>query len=69
LQQGDVILSYNRTPVEDYRHVQRLVAESAVGNKIVLEVFRKKQKIQVGLTVGEVPDTAPRRVSEPPRRG
>jgi serine protease Do len=63
LQQGDVILSYNKIPVEDYRHVQRLVAETAVGRNITLEVLRKKQKVQVNLTIAEVPDTAPRRAS------
>src|SRR5438552_2679145 len=49
LQQGDVILSYNRTPVDDYRHVQRLVAETAVGKTVTLDVLRKKQKVQVSL--------------------
>ena len=63
LQQGDVILSYNKVPVEDYRHVQRLVAETGVGKTVTLEVMRKKQKVQVSLTIGEVPDTAPRRAT------
>jgi serine protease Do len=61
LQQGDVILSFNKIPVEDYRHVQRLVAESAVGKTITLEVMRKKQKVDVPVTVAELPDSAPRR--------
>ncbi len=63
LQQGDVILSYNNIPVEDYRHVQRLVAETGVGRTITLDVLRKKQKVQVSLTIAEVPDTAPRRAT------
>ena len=67
LQQGDVILSYNKIPVEDYRHVQRLVAETAVGKIVTLELLRKKQKVQVSLTIGEVPDTAPRRASGRPK--
>jgi hypothetical protein len=37
LQQGDVILKYNTIPVEDYRHVQRLVAETGVGRTVTLE--------------------------------
>ena len=69
LQQGDVILSYNNVPVEDYRHVQRLVAETGVGRTITIEVFRKKQKVQVSLTIVEGPDTTPRRVSAPPQKG
>jgi Do/DeqQ family serine protease len=61
LQQGDVILSFNKVPVEDYRHVQRLVAESTVGKTVTLEVMRKKQKVDVPVTIAEVPDGAPRR--------
>jgi len=69
LQQGDVILSYNKTPVEDYRHIQRLVAETAVGRTVVLEVLRKKQKVQVNLTIGETPDATPRRSTEQKQKG
>jgi S1-C subfamily serine protease len=61
LQQGDVIVGFNKTPVEDYRHVQRLVAESPVGRSVTLEVVRKKQKIDVPVTVAEVPDTNPKK--------
>jgi Do/DeqQ family serine protease len=64
LVQGDVILSYNKTPVEDYRHVQRLVADTVVGSTVNLEVLRKKEKIQVRVTIAEVPDSASRRASE-----
>jgi len=69
LLQGDVILSYNKVPVEDYRHVQRLVAETAVGKTVTLEVLRKKQKVQVNVTVAEVPDASPRRASGQPPKG
>ncbi len=58
LQQGDVILSYDKTPVEDYRHVQRLVAETPVGTIVTLEVLRKKQRVRVPITVAELPEPA-----------
>ncbi len=64
-----MILSYNKIPVEDYRHVQRLVAETAVGKIITLELLRKRQKVQVSLTIGEIPDTGPRRASGQPKKG
>jgi Do/DeqQ family serine protease len=69
LQQGDVILSFNKTPIEDYRHVQRLVAETPVGRTVSLEVVRKKQRIEVPVTVAELPDpTGPRGPrDEPPK--
>jgi Do/DeqQ family serine protease len=70
LQQGDVILSFNRTPVEDYRHVQRLVAETAVGKAVTLEVLRKKQKVAVSVTIAEAPEAGGlRRPTEQPPKG
>jgi serine protease Do len=69
LQQGDVILSYNKVPVEDYRHIQRLVADSSVGKTITLEVLRKKQKMDVSVKIAEIPDASPRRPSTPAQKG
>jgi Do/DeqQ family serine protease len=69
LQQGDVILSYNKVPVEDYRHVQRLVADTAVGSTVTLGVLRKKQKVDVSVKIGEIPDSAPRKPATAPDKG
>jgi S1-C subfamily serine protease len=51
-----VIVAFNKTPVEDYRHVQRLVADSPVGRTVTLEILRKKHKMEIPITVAEVPD-------------
>jgi Do/DeqQ family serine protease len=67
LQQGDVILSFAETPVEDYRHMQRLVAETPVGTTVTLQVLRKKQKIAVPVTIAEVPEDGMRRGPGGPR--
>jgi Do/DeqQ family serine protease len=67
LQQGDVIVAYDKTPVEDYRHVQRLVAESRVGSNVTLQIVRKKQKMDVPVTIAEAPDEAARRPAASPR--
>jgi serine protease Do/serine protease DegQ len=56
LQQGDVIVAFDKIPVEDYRHVQRLVAESRVGKTVTLQIVRKKQKMDVPVTIAEIPD-------------
>jgi Do/DeqQ family serine protease len=69
LLQNDVILTYNKVPVEDYRHVQRLVAETGVGRTVILEILRKKQKTQVSVTIAELPDSAPRRGTDPAPKG
>jgi serine protease Do/serine protease DegQ len=67
LQQGDVIVAYDSTPVDDYRHVQRLVAETRVGKSVTLQIVRKKQKMDVAVTIAEVPDETARRPGPSPR--
>src|SRR5499427_1143367 len=67
LQQNDVILAYDKTPVESSQHFQRLTAETKVGSKVVLQVLRKKQKMDITVTVAEAPDEAPRRPPAAPK--
>ena len=67
LQQGDVIVTYDSTPVDDYRHVQRLVAETRVGKSVTLQIVRKKQKMDLAVTIAEVPDETARRPGPPPK--
>ncbi|HKZ07073.1 MAG TPA: Do family serine endopeptidase [Methylomirabilota bacterium] len=65
LQQGDVVLSYDKTPIEDSHHLQRLVAETRVGKAVALEVWRKKQRVPVTATVAEVPEDRSTRPDRP----
>ena len=65
LRQNDVILGYDKTPVDDYHHFQRMTAETKAGTKIVLQILRKKLKIEVPVTVAEAPDEGPRRPFSP----
>src|SRR5712692_1476524 len=67
LLQGDVIVAYDSTPVDDYRHVQRLVAETRVGKSVTLQIVRKKQKMDLAVTIAEVPDETARRPGPPPK--
>ncbi|MGH7413353.1 MAG: trypsin-like peptidase domain-containing protein [Candidatus Rokuibacteriota bacterium] len=67
LLQGDVIVAYDKISVEDYRHVQRLVAETQVGKSVTLQIVRKKQKMDVAITIAEVPDDTVRRPGPPPK--
>ena len=66
LEQGDVIVAFDKTPVEDYRHVQRLVAETRVGKSVTLQIVRKKQKMDVTVMVAETPEDAGRRAPTGP---
>jgi serine protease Do len=66
LEQGDVIVAFDKTPVEDYRHVQRLVAETRVGKSVTLQIVRKKQKMDLTVMVAETPEDTGRRAPTPP---
>ncbi len=55
LQQGDLVVAFDRTPVDDYHHLQRLVAESEVGKNVTLGVLRKKQPMDVTAKIAEMP--------------
>ena len=66
LQQNDVILAFDKTPIADYHHFQRLTAETRAGSKVVLQVLRKKKTIELPVTVAEAPDESlPRRPAAP----
>jgi len=65
LQKEDVILKYDGTVVEDYRHLQRLVADTKPGATVAVEVLRKKKPVALKLTIGETPDDAPKRDAAP----
>jgi len=56
LQQNDVIVAFDKTPVQDYRHFQRLVVETPVGQQVTLEVLRKKERIRVDVKIAATPD-------------
>jgi serine protease Do len=58
LTQSDVIVSFDGTPVEDYRHFQRLVAETEVGKRVKIEIVRRRAKQTVTVQVAEAPDAA-----------
>jgi Do/DeqQ family serine protease len=61
LQQGDLILSFGGTPVDDYHHLQRLVADTDVGKTVTLHLLRKKQPLDLQTKIGEMPAESPRK--------
>ncbi len=58
LQQGDLILTYDGTTVDDPQHLQRLIAESDIGKTVGLTVLRKGRESQVQAKVEEMPAEA-----------
>ncbi|MBI4560975.1 MAG: trypsin-like peptidase domain-containing protein, partial [Candidatus Rokubacteria bacterium] len=55
LKQGDLILSFGGTPVDDYHHLQRLVADTDVGKTVTLHLLRKKEPLDLQAKIGEMP--------------
>src|SRR3989338_6264356 len=67
LLQNDVIVAFDGTEIEDYRHLQRLSADAEVGKTVTLEIVRSRGRKSVRLSVAEAPDrVAPE--PTPPRR-
>jgi serine protease Do len=55
LQPGDVILSFNGTPVQNANELPRVVAATKPGTTVTLEVWRSGAKRQVKATLAEFP--------------
>jgi serine protease Do len=51
---GDIILSFNGQPVDEMRHLPRLVAETEVGKKVPLTVWRKSKEETVIVDLGQL---------------
>ncbi|BFU95034.1 MAG: Serine protease Do [Nitrospira sp.] len=58
LKQGDVIVSYQGSPVEDAVALQRMVTRTPVGAKTTLKLVREGHEREVTVTIGEQPDTS-----------
>ena len=62
LKQGDVITSYQGSPVEDAVALQRLVTRTAVGTKVPVKVIRDGREKDLTVTIAEQPD--PTRIAQ-----
>lgn len=56
LKQGDVIIEYHGTPVEDGVALQRLVTRTSVGTTVPLKVIRDGHEREMTIRIGEQPD-------------
>ena len=57
IQPGDVILTFDGKPVEDMRHLPRLVAETHVDKSVPVTVWRKKAQTDLKVKVGRLQET------------
>ena len=53
---GDVILSFNGHDVKEMRYLPRMVAETPVGQKVQVVVWRQGRKQALEMTLGEYPE-------------
>jgi serine protease Do len=55
LHQGDVITSYQASPVEDAVALQRLVTKTVVGSNVPMKIVRDGHEKELTVTIGEQP--------------
>src|SRR5262249_48336326 len=55
IEKNDVVVSFEGTPVEDYRQLQRLSADAEVGKTVKLEIFRNRERRTIQLRAAEAP--------------
>ncbi len=58
LKQGDVIIEYHGTPVDDGMALQRLVTRTSVGTIVPLKLIRDGHEREMTVRIGEQPDEA-----------
>lgn len=59
IQQGDVIMLFGGQQVQDTQSLQRLVANSPVGEEVEIVVWRKRQRVPIRLELGLLEETRP----------
>jgi len=52
---GDVIVAFNGQKIEKMRGLPRIVAETEIGEEVVVDVWRRGEQIEVAVTLGELP--------------
>jgi serine protease Do len=65
---GDIILKFDGRDVPDNRSLPRMVAETPIGKKVAVDLFRNGQAKSVTLEVGRLPDD-PGKPSKPDSKG
>lgn len=58
LQRGDVIVALDSQAIWDVRQLQQRIRAAPVGRPMVITVFRERERVQVPVAVGAMPDEA-----------
>jgi serine protease Do len=65
---GDVILKVDGKPIQSTNELPRLIAETAPGATVTLEIWRRGAVKQITATIGEMPAEPARPASEPEQK-
>ncbi len=67
IQPGDVILSFDGKPVNDVRHLPRVVAATKAGKTVPVTIWRKRQQETVQVAVGRLDETQEAALGDAPK--
>jgi serine protease Do len=67
IQSGDVVLRFDGKDVTDMRRLPRIVAETAVGKSVKVEVWRRNQSVLLDVMLGELEENE-QQAAAPPQR-
>jgi serine protease Do len=67
VQPGDVILTFDGKPVDDMRHLPRLVAETPVDKMVTVTVWRKRKDLPLQVKVGHLSEVETASAQDTPK--
>ena len=56
IEAGDVVIEFNGKPVNEMKDLPKIVAETEIGTRVLVKVFRKGKEIQLTAEVGRLED-------------
>lgn len=59
LQAGDIVLSFNRQPIDNTKNLSRLIAETKIGTPAPIEIWRSGQKQTLTVQIELMPEETP----------
>lgn len=59
LQAGDIVLSFNRQPIDNTKNLSRLIAETKIGTPAPVEIWRSGQKQTLTVPIELMPEETP----------
>ena len=59
LQAGDIVLSFNRQPIDNTKNLSRLIAETKIGTPAPIEIWRSGQKQTLTVPIELMPEETP----------